>query len=113
MSKSFVGIRNAMAVYTIQSKISDGVYVGSSICPLRRWKQHYRSSVNGLKSPIAASIAKYGAENMEWTIVAWYPTSKRCIQAEYQLWLKLKNQGGKIVQPLSAGSDNIRRVHAG
>lgn len=59
------------AIYKIENKINHKIYIGQSIAPERRWKEHCRRNEK-YKSLIGDAIRKYGAENFEFEILGWY-----------------------------------------
>nr|DAU78885.1 MAG TPA: intron associated endonuclease [Caudoviricetes sp.] len=58
------------AIYKITNNITNKSYIGQSVCPERRFKEHYwKGKYNN--SPIDLAMQKYGLENFSLTILEW------------------------------------------
>lgn len=54
-------------LYQISNSINDKKYIGVSISPERRWRQHRTGNTNCLA--IKSAISKYGADNFQFTLL--------------------------------------------
>ena len=60
------------ALYKIINNVNGKIYIGQSIHPERRWKEHIQHAVNGVDNyPIHLAIKKYGKENFSFEIIKW------------------------------------------
>lgn len=55
-------------IYKISNTINDKIYIGQTIDPSRRWKEHKRSKENGML--IARALLKYGPDNFNFDVIA-------------------------------------------
>lgn len=63
------------AIYIIENKINNKIYVGQSNNPTYRWKQHLQRTRNNEdkgKSAIHDAMRKLGIENFTFTILGWF-----------------------------------------
>lgn len=60
-------------VYKITNKLNGKIYIGQSIRPLTRWKEHQYSSINATDRsydyPIHKAMRKYGIDNFSFEII--------------------------------------------
>lgn len=60
------------AIYKIENIVNHKIYIGQTINPLKRWKEHKTSAkTNHDNCPIHQAIKKYGEENFSFTILEW------------------------------------------
>lgn len=61
------------SVYKITNLINERCYIGSSVCPEKRWRQHINTSQNPnsprYKYPLYNAFRKYGIENFSFEII--------------------------------------------
>lgn len=63
------------AIYIIQNKLNNKIYVGQSNNPTCRWKQHQWRALSAEdkgKSAIHDALREVGVENFEFTIIGWF-----------------------------------------
>ena len=58
------------AIYKIENKINHKIYIGQSVNPAKRFKQHCNTSK--YNSLITKAIEKYGENNFSLEILGWY-----------------------------------------
>lgn len=60
------------AIYKITNLLNGKIYIGQSIHPQKRWKEHCQKAKNkGDSFPIHLAIAKYGENNFSFNILEW------------------------------------------
>ena len=57
------------SIYLFKNKINGKCYVGQSIKPKQRYRDHMYSVNHGCHLPIHEAIRKYGIENFEFSIL--------------------------------------------
>lgn len=63
------------SIYKITNKITNKIYIGQSINPMKRWqshKSHARCGHEIGKNPLYDAMRKYGEENFLFEIIGWY-----------------------------------------
>jgi group I intron endonuclease len=80
-------------------------YVGLSVQPEVRFRQHINSTKNGKTLPINNFIKKYGENNVEWIELEVLPENK-LKRAEQKWILKLKSEGHNLLN-LTDGGEGI------
>lgn len=85
------------ALYRVVHKESGKDYVGISVDPQKRWKQHLWVSQKGGNKikKFHCALRKYGASAFEWTIVAWCRTMEVALSLE------------RVARHLGMGSYNL------
>ncbi len=58
-------------MYRVTHKETGHDYVGISIHPRKRWKEHEYEVRRHSKTPFHRALAKYGPDAFEWKIVSW------------------------------------------
>jgi len=71
-----------VAVYKLENSINRKLYIGQSIDPLRRFKDHVRNSKRGLVRSIYCAMRKYGADAFSITILKWCETKEAADELE-------------------------------
>lgn len=59
------------AIYKITNCITNKIYIGQSVHPTKRWREHCRKAEKGGTYPIHLAINKYGKENFNFEILEW------------------------------------------
>lgn len=60
------------AIYKITNLLNGKIYIGQSIHPQKRWKEHCQKAKNKTDNfPIHLAIAKYGENNFSFNILQW------------------------------------------
>ena len=60
------------AIYKLTNKINNKIYIGQSIHPEKRLREHENRAKNKLDNyPIHNAIAKYGIDNFDFEIIEW------------------------------------------
>ena len=79
-------------IYKITNKITNKVYVGSSVDVERRWRQHKEASINEkdhhYNYPLMISFRKYGIDNFDFEIIETLPDYQTMIDAEHNWIIK-------------------------
>lgn len=60
-------------------------YVGKSLHPYRRWSAHKRLARNGDQRRLYRSMRKYGIENFEFDVIAWFDNEELAFLEEAKL----------------------------
>ena len=63
------------SIYKITNKVTNKIYIGQSINPMKRWqshKSHARCGHEIGKNPLYDAMRKYGEENFLFEIIGWY-----------------------------------------
>jgi len=64
-------LRSKGCVYLARNKINGKLYVGKTICKLRkRQREHRHDALRGRVTGLGRAIAKHGFDNFEWSILA-------------------------------------------
>lgn len=58
------------AIYKIENKINHKIYIGQSVNPTKRFRQH--CNANKYNSLITKAIEKYGERNFSLEVLGWY-----------------------------------------
>lgn len=95
--------RKACALYSATCLTNGHVYIGISVCPLRRWKQHCKSARKNPTVPFSSALAKHGAEGFFWEIHAWYPSTSLAGKAEEDKIAELRSQGTILYNATKGG----------
>ena len=84
-----------LSVYKITNLINKKSYIGSSVCPERRWKEHINYSKNpnnpNYNYPLYKAIRKYGLENFSFEIIQTNFSSIEEMQEAEQYWIHYYN----------------------
>lgn len=60
------------AIYKITNKINGHIYIGQSVNPQARWRDHIVGYSANSTSLIHRAIVKYGVENFDFEILGWF-----------------------------------------
>ena len=75
-------------IYAIVNRVTNDMYVGSSVTIARRWRTH-KSQLNNNKHyclHLQNAYAKYGANFFDWKIIEYVEDNSSLIQRE-QIWI--------------------------
>lgn len=100
------------SVYKITNMINGRCYIGSSIHPEKRWKQHKNSAFNpnspGYQYPLYQAFRKYGLENFTFEILSDdFSSIEEMEEYEYQAIIQYEGYGKGYNQTLNTHSNNI------
>ena len=84
------------AIYKIENKINHKIYIGQSVNPARRFKQH--CNTNKYNSLITKAIEKYGEDNFSLEILGWYENYNEKEKEFIQLYRSLAPYGYNILE---------------
>jgi len=60
------------AIYKIENIVNHKIYIGQTINPQKRWKEHLTSAkINNNNYAIHQAIRKYGEENFSFSVLEW------------------------------------------
>lgn len=85
------------AIYKITNKINNKSYIGQSIDPQRRWKEHKNKNYH-YKSMIGEAISKYGQENFSFEVLGWYEDYNEKEKYFIKFYNTLQPNGYNIMQ---------------
>ncbi len=94
------------AIYTVTCKVTGGIYIGLTYTPPNRWKQHYRETKAGKRTPFYNALRKYGVLNFDWKIEFWCKNRFLANDAEIDKIKELRNQG-YVVYNISDGGGQL------
>jgi group I intron endonuclease len=95
-------------IYIIKNKINKKIYVGQTVCPKQRWKQHISHMKNNInKSPhLYSSMNKYGLENFVFIIIKECESLEKANNAEC-FWIEcLKTRDKNFGFNVKEGGNN-------
>ncbi len=93
-------------LYKITNKINDKVYIGQTIHPRRRWKEHQRLAEKNAIQHIHRAMAKYGMENFEFEIIAACDTLKDADCTEILLIKQYNSRDKQYGYNIANGGEN-------
>lgn len=100
------------SVYKITNTVNKRCYIGSSIHPAKRWKQHINLSQNpnspGYNYPLYQAFRKYGIDQFTFEILRDdFDSIEEMEEFEYQAIIKYQGYGEGYNQTLHTHSNNI------
>ena len=100
------------SVYKITNTINGRCYIGSSIHPEKRWRQHKNSAFNpnsqGYNYPLYQAFRKYGIEQFTFEILNDdFSSVEEMEEYEYQAIIQYQGYGIGYNQTLNTHSNNI------
>ena len=100
------------SVYKITNTVNGRCYIGSSIHPAKRWKQHINSSQNpnspSYNYPLYQAFRKYGIDQFIFEILRDdFDSIEEMEEFEYQAIVKYQGYGEGYNQTLHTHSNNI------
>lgn len=84
------------AIYKIENKINHKIYIGQSVNPAKRFKQH--CNTNKYNSLITKAIEKYGENNFSLEILGWYENYNEKEKEFIQQYRSLAPYGYNILE---------------
>lgn len=100
-------------IYLIHNTLNNKVYVGKTNDLARRWREHISHSINpnSIKFPINFSIAKYGKDVFEISVIQIFDNEKTCLEAE-KYWISyFKSTDKNYGYNLTDGGDGVSGWH--
>jgi group I intron endonuclease len=110
-------------IYRIRNKVNGKAYIGWTVDPKRRWRNHQLSARNASRNAIHRAIAKYGVQNFEFQIIEQMLGTIRGAHAREIQWIKREGtfwpagynltrggDGGPDLRALSAAAQARRRA---
>lgn len=70
------------AVYRVVHRSTGRDYIGVSVDPKRRWRDHKLAATKGSALRFPRALAKYGFAAFDWTIVCWCRTYELALELE-------------------------------
>lgn len=98
------------AIYKIENKINHKIYIGQSINPKKRWKQHCYNQ-DKYTSLIGKAIHKWGVKNFTFEILGWFEDYNEKEKYYIKYYRSLAPRGYNITKggedpPIKRGEEN-------
>lgn len=103
------------AIYKITNLLNNKIYIGQSVHPEKRWKEHQQhAKACDDKYPIHLAISKYGANNFSFEILEWTEDYDSEEKRLIQYFNSLLPYGYNIIEgghsPIMIGEDHPRNT---
>jgi group I intron endonuclease len=99
---------NLPCIYFITNKINGKQYIGQTIDPFRRWKEHQSPTAD--EFAVQHAFIKYGNDNFIFQIIEQPATENDLNEAE-RWWIAHQRSLGRILYNETDGGDGIRGYH--
>lgn len=103
-------------IYRITNTVNHKVYIGQTNHPKQRWSQHKHSAKTQQgrdNQVIARAIAKYGAENFKFEVIASFETLEEVNMAECQMIEQYNSRDPKVGYNVDVGGRAERAPEIG
>jgi group I intron endonuclease len=96
---------NTHYLYTITNNKSGKVYVGQTVNPSRRWKDHQWLSKNKQEQYVHRAMAKYGIDNFQFEVIASCRTQEDADEGEKSLIIQYDSRNPDVGYNLLIGGN--------
>jgi group I intron endonuclease len=93
-------------LYTITDTLNNKVYIGQTVNPSRRWKDHQWLAQNKQEQYIHRAMAKYGSHNFFFEVIAGCKTQEDADDVETQLIRQYDSQNKKHGYNIAPGGNH-------